>query len=210
MINSINGKFTGAEDGFVHILTPGGVEYEMECSQNTINVLLGLSEEERKHVRILTHFLHSENGMYLYGFMTEEERYCYREITKVNGIGSKVALKVLSSITVKDFISALDRQDVKRLSALPGLGAKTAQKLILQLRNILVLEEEDEEKGDQGRSSRGFEFTDLVDSLVDMGYDKKRVREEVSRLLKTHEMDLFGKSHEAKERFLFSEIIKRR
>ena len=168
--------------------------------------------EQKRRVRLFTHFVHSENGMFLYGFYTEEERTCYREITTVSGIGSKVALKILSSISVKDFIVALDSQDVKRLSRLPGLGAKTAQKLILQLRDTLVLvEDEASEKEDvQTRKTGVSEYSDLVESLVDMGYDRKRVRDDVAKLLKENEMDLFGKSHEEKERFLFSRILKRR
>lgn len=212
MINSVTGAFTGSHDSYVYISTDGGLEFEIECSQMTIAKLLCLSPEQKRRVRLFTHFVHSENGMFLYGFYTEEERTCYREITTVSGIGSKVALKILSSISVKDFIVALDSQDVKRLSRLPGLGAKTAQKLILQLRDTLVLvEDEASEKEDvQTRKTGVSEFSDLVESLVDMGYDRKRVRDDVAKLLKENEMDLFGKSHEEKERFLFSRILKRR
>ena len=211
MINSITGEFTSTVESYVFIRVQSGVEFEIECSQMTIAKLLLLKPEERKEVRLLTHFVHTEMGMYLYGFYTEDERKCFREITKVSGIGAKVALKILSSITVKDFIMALDGQDVKRLSKLPGLGPKTAQKLILQLRNVLVIDEEEESSISVApKKGPASEFGDLVESLLDMGYDSKRVRDEIAKSLKDNELFLFGKTHEEKERFLFSQILKRR
>ena len=211
MINSISGEFTSTVDSYVFLKNTSGIEFEIECSQMTIARLLLLKPEERKEVRLLTHFVHTEMGMYLYGFYTEDERKCFREVTKVSGIGAKVALKILSAISVKDFITALDGQDVKRLSKLPGLGPKTAQKLILQLRNVLVLDDEEESAVSIApKKGPASEFSDLVESLVDMGYDRKRVRDEIAKSLKENELILFGKSHEEKERFLFSQILKRR
>lgn len=211
MINSITGEFTSTRDSYVFIKVQSGVEFEIECSQMTIAKLLLLKPEERREVKLLTHFVHTEMGMYLYGFYTEDERKCFRELTTVSGIGAKVALKILSSISVKDLVIALDSQDVKRLSKLPGLGPKTAQKLILQLRNVLVLDdEEDESVSIAPKKGPAAEFGDLVESLVDMGYDRKRVRDEIGKCLKENELALFGKSHEEKERFLFSQILKRR
>ena len=140
MINAVHGSFAGFSENFIYILTSGGVEYSIEISLLDLEEILSKSEEERKNLKILTYLIHREDAMLLYGFLREEERKCFIELLTVNGIGAKQALKVLSSMKVEDFLMALDKSDVKKLSKIPGMGPKTAQKLILQLRNVLILE----------------------------------------------------------------------
>ena len=107
-----------------------------------------------------------------------------------------------------DFLMALDKSDVKKLSKIPGMGPKTAQKLILQLRNVLILEstESDEKKGSVTRSSS--EYQDLIDAFVEMGHDRRQVKERIERLLNENELSLYGKSRSEKETFLFQTLIK--
>lgn len=208
MINAIHGSFAGFSENNIYILTSGGVEYSIEISLLDLEEILALSEDERKNLKILTYLVHREDAMLLYGFLREDERKCFIELLTVNGIGAKQALKVLSSMKVEDFLMALDKSDVKKLSKIPGMGPKTAQKLILQLRNVLILEstESDEKKGSVTRNSS--EYQDLIDAFVEMGHDRRQVKERIERLLKENELSLYGKSRSEKETFLFQTLIK--
>lgn len=208
LINAIHGSFAGFSENNIYILTSGGVEYSIEISLLDLEEILALSEDERKNLKILTYLIHREDAMLLYGFLREDERKCFIELLTVNGIGAKQALKVLSSMKVEDFLMALDKSDVKKLSKIPGMGPKTAQKLILQLRNVLILEstESDEKKGSVTRNSS--EYQDLIDAFVEMGHDRRQVKERIERLLKENELSLYGKSRSEKETFLFQTLIK--
>ena len=146
MINAVHGSFAGFEENNIFILTKGGVEYSIEMSLLDIEEILSKSDNEKSNLRILTHLIHREDAMLLYGFLRDDERKCFTELLTVNGIGAKQALKVLSAMKVEDFLLALDKSDVKKLSKIPGMGPKTAQKLILQLRNVLILDSQEEDK----------------------------------------------------------------
>ena len=207
MINAVHGSFAGFEENNIFILTKGGVEYSIEMSLLDIEEILSKSDNEKSNLRILTHLIHREDAMLLYGFLRDEERKCFTELLTVNGIGAKQALKVLSAMKVEDFLLALDKSDVKKLSKIPGMGPKTAQKLILQLRNVLILDSQEEDKGGVVKKSSN-EYQDLIDAFVEMGHDRKTVREKVDRLLKENELLLFGKSKSEKETFLFQTLIK--
>ena len=142
MINAIRGICLSITDSSIVVLTHSGIEFYIECSLITANKFRALNTEEKKNVRVFTVLNHREDAMTLFGFYDEKERFCFVELQTVPGIGPKGALKILGGITVDDLCIALDTQDVKKLSKVPGLGAKTAQKLILQLRNVLVFDSE--------------------------------------------------------------------
>ena len=208
MINAVHGSFAGFSENFIYILTSGGVEYSIEISLLDLEEILSKSEEEKKNLKILTYPIHREDAMLLYGFLREEERKCFIELLTVNGIGAKQALKVLSSMKVEDFLMALDKSDVKKLSKIPGMGPKTAQKLILQLRNVLILESSGNDEKAPGTKKSVNEYQDLIDAFVEMGHDRRQVKERIERLLKENELLLYGKSKSEKETFLFQTLIK--
>lgn len=208
MINAVHGSFAGFSENFIYILTSGGVEYSIEISLLDLEEILSKSEEEKKNLKILTYLIHREDAMLLYGFLREEERKCFIELLTVNGIGAKQALKVLSSMKVEDFLMALDKSDVKKLSKIPGMGPKTAQKLILQLRNVLILESSGNDEKAAGTKKSVNEYQDLIDAFVEMGHDRRQVKERIERLLKENELLLYGKSRSEKETFLFQTLIK--
>lgn len=208
MINAVHGSFAGFSENFIYILTSGGVEYSIEISLLDLEEILSKSVEEKKNLKILTYLIHREDAMLLYGFLREEERKCFIELLTVNGIGAKQALKVLSSMKVEDFLMALDKSDVKKLSKIPGMGPKTAQKLILQLRNVLILESSGNDEKAPGTKKSVNEYQDLIDAFVEMGHDRRQVKERIERLLKENELLLYGKSRSEKETFLFQTLIK--
>ncbi len=179
MINAITGKLVEINANSICVLTPGGVEYFIEVSGNSASRFSELPQDKKSNVRVLTVLQHREDAMTLFGFYDDKERFCFNQLQTVPGIGAKGALKILSGVTVDKLVTYLDASDVKALSKVPGLGAKTAQKLILQLRNVLVLEEKEEEKIPDKKER----FNDMVSSFVEMGYDRKQVRRAIDTVL---------------------------
>ena len=187
MINAIRGTCLSITDNSLVVLTQSGMEFYIECSLQTANKYRALSGEDKKNVRVFTVLNHREDAMTLFGFYDEKERFCFIELQTVPGIGPKGALKILGGITVDDLCLALDAQDVKKLSKVPGLGAKTAQKLILQLRNVLVFESETETEKENKASSTSKRFSDFISSFCEMGYDKKSVIKVIDALLEENQ-----------------------
>ena len=112
------------------------------------------------------------------------------------------------ALHVEDFLLALDKSDVKKLSKIPGMGPKTAQKLILQLRNVLILESTDENENRAEQKKSINEYQDLIDAFVEMGHERRQVKDKIERILKENELLFYGKSRSEKETFLFQTLIK--
>lgn len=205
MINAVNGQLVCVNAQNVYVLC-SGIEYELIVSSQTATKLSNLSEDERKNVRILSYLQHKEDAMTLFGFYDEEERRLFLELIKVNGIGPRQAMKILSGVRVSDFISALDQSDINFLSKIPGLGAKTSQKIILALRDTLVFTKEAHEVSSITTGNSKL-YQDVIDALVEMGYEKKRVLDCVATLLKDNDANLNGKSQSYIEEWLFRSAI---
>ncbi len=203
MINAVVGKIARLQPEYVAILTPGGVEYRLEISQNTSSKLS--SELNKERVRILAYLQHREDAMVLYGFSSEEERFCFEQLQTVPGIGARQALKILSGITVENLVRLLDTQDVKALAKISGIGPKTAQKLVLQLRNVLVIDDEEEE----GRKDGAGSYRDLVDSFVQMGFERKAVLRTLDEVIRDNALLIDGKGREEAENLLLPLMLKR-
>jgi holliday junction DNA helicase RuvA len=110
-----------------------GVGYEVEAPMSTFFHLPAVGHE----VRLLTHLVVREDAHVLYGFGTEEERRLFRSVLKVSGVGPKLALSLLSGISVEGFAQCVQNQDVAALTRVPGIGRKTAERLIVELRDKL-------------------------------------------------------------------------
>ena len=202
MINAVVGKIVKLQPDYVTVLTPGGIEYRLEISQNTSSKLSADTGKER--VRILAILQHREDAMVLFGFYDEDERFCFEQLQTVPGIGAKQAQKILSGITVQNLVKLLDAQDVKALSKVSGIGPKTAQKLVLQLRNVLVLDDEEETGAAEDKGYR-----DLIDSFVQMGFDRKLVARTLNEVIRENALLIDGKSREESENILLPLMLKR-
>ena len=209
IINAIRGRVVEIKDQSITVLTDSGVEYFIEISLNSANKFMSLSAEEKTKVRVLTVLQHREDSMTLFGFYDEKERFCFNELQTVPGIAARGALKILSGITVDELVLALDRQDVKRLSKVPGLGSKTAQKLILQLRNVLVFEEEESIKDDKSEGSTQKRFSDFIASFTDMGYDRKSVIKAIDTTLEESNGLYSSLSDREIEKKIFTTVLRR-
>jgi len=111
-----------------------GVGYEVDVPMSTFYNLPGNGEK----ITLLTHFVVREDGQYLYGFASEAERFAFRQLIKISGIGARMALAVLSGLSVNDLAQAIARQEVGRLIKVPGIGKKTAERLLLELKGKLA------------------------------------------------------------------------
>jgi Holliday junction DNA helicase RuvA len=115
------------------VVDVGGVGYELEAPMSTFYGLPGVGAE----VQLLTHLVVREDAHVLFGFATERERSLFRELIKVSGVGPRIALAILSGVTVDDFHRCVEAQDIARLVTVPGIGRKTAERLLIEMRDRL-------------------------------------------------------------------------
>lgn len=113
------------------VLDCAGVGYEVEVPMSTFYHLPELGAK----VTLLTHMVVREDAQLLYGFGTQQEKDTFRQLLKVNGIGAKSALSILSGVSIDDLIAAISSQDVTLLTRIPGVGKKTAERLLLELKD---------------------------------------------------------------------------
>ena len=109
----------------------GGVGYDLSAPMSTFYDL----PEVGREVTLFTHYAVKEDGVALYGFLTESERRLFREVQKVTGVGAKIALAVLSGASVDDFARLVQAGDITALTRIPGVGKKTAERMVVELRD---------------------------------------------------------------------------
>lgn len=204
MINAITGDIVNVKDQEV-VLRAGSVEFSLIVSGQTASKMAALTGERRENVRLLAVLSHHEDSMLLYGFYDEWEREAFTQLQSVGGIGPKQALKILSGISVENLAKALDQSDVKFLSNVPGVGPKTAQKMILQLRNKLVIDEETEK---QTRDGNATQFSEVVAGLTEMGYERRKAEDAISRIVEQYKEKLENLSQADQETFVFQHAIR--
>ena len=190
MLNSITGILNKKGDDFVFIQA-GPMEWDITMSAYSISKLPKTGAE----TKIFTFLYHKEDSMKLFGFFDEKERVLFNEIIKVGGIGPKGAVKILSGISPEGFIRALDDEDLDTLCRLPGLGKKTAQKIVLTLRGKLAFREETENQKNK--------HSEIIDSLVNMGFDRKQA----AAAVKNAEKELSEKGPEPAEEEIFRNAL---
>ena len=111
-----------------------GLGYEVDVPMSTFYNLPANGEK----VTLLTQFIVREDGQFLYGFATEAERFAFRQLIKISGVGARMALAVLSGLSVNDLAQAIARQEAGRLTKVPGIGKKTAERLLLEVKGKLA------------------------------------------------------------------------
>jgi len=132
MIGRLTGKVIEKNPPIL-VVDVQGVGYEVEVPMNTFYNLPDINED----VTIFTHMIVREDAQFLCGFINDEERRLFRTLIKVNGVGAKLALSILSSISTQEFVRCVNENDTKALIQLPGIGKKTAERLIIEVRDKL-------------------------------------------------------------------------
>ena len=150
-----------------------GVGYELDVPMSTFYNLPATGAE----VSLYTHLVVREDAHQLYGFATEGERLAFRQLLKISGVGARTALSVLSGLSVSDLREAVARQDSGRLTKIPGIGKKTSERLLLELRDKLdaALGAPAAQKGD-GQAS------DVTHALLALGYNEREAGWAVKQL----------------------------
>jgi Holliday junction DNA helicase RuvA len=141
-----------------------GVGYELEAPMSTFLNLPAVGET----VHLITHLVVREDAHILYGFATEEERRLFRHLLKVSGVGPKIALGVLSGMSAEGFTRCVLAEDVATLTRIPGVGRKTAERLIIEMRDRV--KNQPAIPGGPGRSAGGDPQSEAFDALVALQY----------------------------------------
>ncbi len=130
MIGRLRGSLVAKQPPWL-VLDVGGVGYEIQAPMSTMFDL----PETGKEITLLTHYAVKEDTVALYGFLRESERMLFRTLQKVSGIGAKIALAVLSGVSVDEFARLVQNGDIAALTRVPGIGKKTAERIVVELRD---------------------------------------------------------------------------
>ena len=159
MIGRVTGRLVAKNPPQV-LVDVGGVAYEIDVPMSTLYALPAAGET----VTLFTHLVVREDAHNLYGFFTQEERAAFRQLIRISGVGARTALAVLSGLSVADLAHAVSEQDEGRLVKIPGIGKKTAERLLLELKGKLA------EPSAEPSARRA---SDVVHALVALGYSDK-------------------------------------
>ncbi len=145
------------------LIDVGGVGYEVDVPMSTFYNLPAIGER----VTLLTHFVVREDAQVLFGFLTPEERATFRLLVKISGVGPRTALAILSGLGVAELAQAVTLQETGRLIKVPGIGKKTAERLLLELKGKLGADLA------QQASPVGAAQADILQALVALGYSDR-------------------------------------
>lgn len=201
MFNSITGIIT-AKFPKQLLLENNGIEWDFCMPDSNLEMIGNVGNE----AKVYTWLQHTDLVMCLYGFASSDERTLFLDLLKVDGVGPKGALKIMSSVSSSRLMEVLENGDLEMLEKIPGVGKKTAGKMILALKGKLKLHEESETVI---RVAKNNAFADLISSLVSMGYDRRLVEQKIAVLLEQFNSDteFSQKSQKEKEEILFKRAI---
>ena len=178
MIGRIKGRLAEKTPPDI-LIDVNGVGYELQVPMNTFYRLPELNEEVLLH----THFVVREDAQLLYGFYDVRERSLFRELIKINGVGPKLGLAILSGIESNEFVRVVRNNDVNALVCLPGIGKKTAERLIIEMRDKLKDWQSDTSDDSELNSAGPFGTNQAIgeaeSALVALGYKPKEAERAV-------------------------------
>lgn len=193
MISFIQGKVADSSENSI-IIEAGGVGYEIFMTGASIEAAL----REKDIIKIHTYFHVREDAMQLYGFLTKDDLQVFRLLLGVNGIGPKAALGILAGLSADELRFAVLSDDAKTISRAPGIGKKTAQKLILELKDKFRLEDAFEQKLSHVQAEASAEEFSLdgsreaVEALVALGYSSTEALRAVRKVTDVSPDDVEG------------------
>lgn len=185
MISRLKGIILEKQPPFL-VIDINGVGYEVQVSMNTFYKLTEVGEP----ITLLTHFVVREDAHLLFGFYDQSERHLFRTLIKVNGIGPKIALAILSSIEPNDFVRCVEQNDSTALQKLPGIGKKTADRLLVEMRD--KFKQWETESGSMntflGKSDVQVVNTnaaeqDAISALIALGYKPQEASRAISKVI---------------------------
>lgn len=175
MIGSLRGRLAAKQAPQI-VVECHGVGYEVETPMSTFLELPAVGDDIFLH----THLLVREDAQLLYGFASEAERTLFRSVLKISGVGAKMGLAILSAMSEADFRRCVEYEDTATLVKIPGVGKKTAERLIIEMRDKLT--ETPAAGGAQRVATTASPKTEAVDALVSLGYKVNEVNKLISNL----------------------------
>jgi len=173
MIGSLRGKLMDKRPSQI-LLDVGGVGYQVQVPLSTFAVLGPLHSE----VMLLVYTHVREDQLALYGFATAREKHCFELLISASGVGPSLALKILSGMGIEDLVPAIRKGDVARLVLIPGVGKKTAERIVVELRDKLAAIDIEE----AGKPATPSQLeSDVASALVNLGYDGRAVSRAIER-----------------------------
>ncbi len=173
MIGSLRGKLTDKRPNQV-LLETGGVGYQVQIPLSTFAALGALHAE----VSLLIHTHVREDQLALYGFLTAREKQCFELLISASGVGPSLALKILSGMSIEDLVPAIRKGDLAQLVQIPGVGRKTAERIVVELRDKVAAVEVPESGKPATRSQLE---SDVASALVNLGYDARSVERAIEK-----------------------------
>ncbi len=173
MIGRVSGRLLTKQPPQITVEV-NGIGYEIDVPMSTLYQLPASGAE----VMLYTQLIVREDAHLLYGFATEAERALFRQLIKISGIGARTALSVLSGLSVAELREAVRGQDIVRMTKIPGIGKKTAERLLLELRDRLDFKAGDSSSGTAGAPGTG----DIINALSALGYNDREVNWAVEKL----------------------------
>ena len=161
MIGRLTGKLVAKHPPQV-MVDCNGVAYEVDVPMSTFYALPATGDAVTLH----THLVVREDAQALYGFFTLEERAVFRQLIRIAGVGARTALSVLSGLSVSELSQAVAAQDAARLTRIPGIGKKTAERLMLELKGKLA----------DAKPAAGGAGADVLNALLALGYNEKEAQ----------------------------------
>ncbi len=173
MIGSLRGKLADKRPNQV-LLDVGGVGYQVQIPLSTFAALGALHDE----TTLLIHTHVREDQFNLFGFVTSREKHCFELLISASGVGPSLALKILSGMGIEELVPAIRKGDLAQLVRIPGVGRKTAERMVVELRDKLAAVDVREAGKPTTRSQLD---SDVASALVNLGYDERSVERAVEK-----------------------------
>jgi Holliday junction DNA helicase RuvA len=183
MIGFLHGLLVLKKPPFL-LIDVGGVGYELQASMNTFYHLPSIGTS----VSLYTHFVVREDAQLLYGFYSEQERLVFREIIKISGVGPKLALAILSGMNINDLFSCVQARNHAQLAKIPGIGKKTAERLVVEMQGKFAKQFLSEQKFSEialtanDPNIEGNIIQDAIDALISLGYKQQEANKAVMKV----------------------------
>src|SRR5579864_3774697 len=181
MIGSLRGKLVEKRPNQV-LIEVGGVGYQVQIPLSTFAGLGALQAE----TALLIHTHVREDALALYGFLTAREKHCFELLISASGVGPSLALKILSGMGIEELVPAIRKGDLAQLVRIPGVGRKTAERMVVELRDKLAAVDV-REAGKPGTRSQL--ESDVASALVNLGYDERSVEKAIEKARATGSAD---------------------
>jgi Holliday junction DNA helicase RuvA len=181
MIGSLRGKLVDKRPNQI-LLEVGGVGYQVHIPLSTFTALGALHDE----TTLLIHTHVREDQFNLFGFITAREKHCFELLISSSGVGPSLALKILSGMSLEELVPAIRKGDLAQLVRIPGVGRKTAERMVVELRDKLAVVDVREAGKPTTRSQLE---SDVASALVNLGYDERSVERAIEKARESADAD---------------------